>query len=566
MSSAAVTDTGSSDRTSLGLGGLIVLVLAIGLGYFAGAAGLGPIDRDEPRYTQATKQMIETGDYVRIRFQEAPRHKKPIGIHWLQAAAVKVSGMGADAPIWVYRVPSALGAFAALLLTIWAARAFLPTGQAVVAGALLGATIIVGVEAHLAKTDAALLATIVGAQGALARVWLGDQRRRVAALFWLFLGLGILVKGPIAPLVIGLTIAALTIAGQRNLILRLRPLTGVVITAAICLPWYIAIGVATDGAFYDAAIGRDFLGKATSGQEGHGAPPLTHLALFFIIAWPLAPFTVAALPGFWRRRGHVFLFALAWVAPAWVVFELVTTKLPHYTLPMYPAIAIATVAALVANPPPRWVTIIAGLAIAAVPLGATLVAPVGFWLFGTPIPWSGVAVLALAAAIGIYACVSVLKGAPLISTPVIAPTLAAALVAQAAIWGIVLPRLEPVWISERLVTAARAAAPCPNARLVSMHFREPSMIFLSGTNTALLSAEEAVTISQEECVVIAAAERDLPLLEDAMSAAGVPLETAGTVAGFNISKGDPVNITLFRTPTDPTDRGPQDTAAGTDPG
>ena len=229
-------------------------------------------------------------------------------------------------------------------------------------------------------------------------------------------------------------------------------------------------------------------------------------------------------------------------------------------------IAIATVAALVTHPPPRWVTIIAGLMIAAVPLGATLVAPVGFWLFETPIPWTGVAVLAVAAAVGIYACARVLKGAPLMSTAVIAPTLAAALVAQAAIWGIVLPRLEPVWISERLVTAARAAAPCPDARLVSMHFREPSMIFLAGTNTALLSAEEAVALSQDECVVIAAAERDVPLLEEALAASGVPLETAGTVAGFNISKGDPVNITLFRTPADATDRGLQDTAAEADPG
>ncbi len=89
-----------------------------------------PLDRDEPRYTQATKQMVETGDYVRIRFQDAPRHKKPIGIHWLQAAAVWLSGDGADAPLWVYRMPSLLRRDRRpSLLTVWTARAFLPPAR-----------------------------------------------------------------------------------------------------------------------------------------------------------------------------------------------------------------------------------------------------------------------------------------------------------------------------------------------------------------------------------------------------------------------------------------------------
>ncbi|RWE79913.1 MAG: glycosyltransferase family 39 protein, partial [Mesorhizobium sp.] len=72
----------------------------------SGLASLPPVDRDESRFVQATKQMVETGDYVDIRLQDVTRYKKPIGIYWLQSAAVALSGEGAAAPIWVYRLVS----------------------------------------------------------------------------------------------------------------------------------------------------------------------------------------------------------------------------------------------------------------------------------------------------------------------------------------------------------------------------------------------------------------------------------------------------------------------------
>ncbi len=74
-------------------------------------------DRDEARFVQATKQMVETGDWIDIRLQDEPRYKKPIGIYWLQGAAVLASGQGADAPIWVYRIPSLAAAILSVLLT-----------------------------------------------------------------------------------------------------------------------------------------------------------------------------------------------------------------------------------------------------------------------------------------------------------------------------------------------------------------------------------------------------------------------------------------------------------------
>src|ERR1700680_1567326 len=106
--------------------------------FLPGFFNIPPIDRDEARFAQATKQMLETGDYVDIRFQDEVRYKKPVGIYWLQAAVVKAaSALGfqrALTAIWLYRIPSLVGAVGAVLLTYWAALAFVSRGAAMLAG------------------------------------------------------------------------------------------------------------------------------------------------------------------------------------------------------------------------------------------------------------------------------------------------------------------------------------------------------------------------------------------------------------------------------------------------
>src|SRR5499433_533807 len=104
------------------------LVLVALLLFLPGFFTIPPIDRDEARFAQATKQMVESGDYIDIRFQDEVRYKKPVGIYWLQAGVVKTaSALGfphALTTIWLYRIPSLVGAIGAVLLTYWAALAF----------------------------------------------------------------------------------------------------------------------------------------------------------------------------------------------------------------------------------------------------------------------------------------------------------------------------------------------------------------------------------------------------------------------------------------------------------
>src|SRR5712692_7836716 len=134
--------------------------------YLPGIAAIPPLDRDEARFAQATRQMLETGDFLRIRFQDEARNKKPAGIYWLQAASVSAFSTPEATAIWPYRLPSLLGGIAAVLLT-FAAGAALFTGApgsrriAAIAAVLLASALGMVAEVHIAKTDAALLAAVM---------------------------------------------------------------------------------------------------------------------------------------------------------------------------------------------------------------------------------------------------------------------------------------------------------------------------------------------------------------------------------------------------------------------
>ena len=166
--SAVLDFAAASHRRACGL--LIVFSL---IAFLPGFFQIPPVDRDEARFAQATKQMLETGQYVDIRFQNEVRYKKPVGIYWLQAAAVK-AGEAAGIPqalttIWLYRLPSLFGATGAVLLTYWTALAFVARRTALLAALMMASCVLLGVEARLAKTDAMLLLTCVAAMGAMAR-------------------------------------------------------------------------------------------------------------------------------------------------------------------------------------------------------------------------------------------------------------------------------------------------------------------------------------------------------------------------------------------------------------
>src|SRR5258706_13052800 len=135
--------------------------------FLPGLFQLPPVGRGEPRFAQATKQMIETGDFVDIRFQDETRYKKPAGIYWLQATAVEMAdAVGvprAATNIGIYRIPSLIGAIGAVLGTYWAALAFVSRRGAGMGRALIATSILLAGESGPAQPDTLLLLPPTGA-------------------------------------------------------------------------------------------------------------------------------------------------------------------------------------------------------------------------------------------------------------------------------------------------------------------------------------------------------------------------------------------------------------------
>src|SRR6202049_1229567 len=125
-----------------------VLVLISLILFLPGFFQIPPVDRDEAYFAQATKQMIETGDYVDIRYQDDIRYRKPVGIYWLQAAVVKTAEIfrfpDARTTIWLYRIPSLIGAVGAVLATYWCGLAFVSRRGAILAALMMGASALLG--------------------------------------------------------------------------------------------------------------------------------------------------------------------------------------------------------------------------------------------------------------------------------------------------------------------------------------------------------------------------------------------------------------------------------------
>ena len=524
--------------------------------------GLGPLpatDRDESRFMQASRQMMETGDLVRIRYMDEARNKKPAGIHWLQVASVGTLSTAASAERWPFRLPSALGALAAVLLLFAAGEKLFDRKTGFLAAALLGSSLMLVVEAHIAKTDAVLLATVMAAQFALVCLFAADRDGVpppgwAPYLLWAALGVGILIKGPITPLVTGLTAIGLWLFGfWRNFWRQSKPLIGVPLMLLIAAPWFVAI-ILADPTFVQESAGHDFFKKLISFQETHGGPPGYYLIASLATFAPGSLFMGLALWWSWKqRREREIAFCFFWLIPFWLILEVVPTKLPHYILPAYPALALLVARAVLAVEEGllpwaqwRWARIgyfawglmIVAFAIACVALVAWAGRP--GWLYALPI---------LAAAIAIYIVAYAWRGETrraLLVASFTAPLLLATLFH----W--VLPRADAIWPSRQTAEAVTRLYPDPKTRppLIATGYREPSLVFHLGTSTTFADPPGIVDESKRrgDRWLALVEERERAAFEAAAKQRGLAFKAETSWRAFNYSQGRNVTLTLYGPP------------------
>jgi len=550
---------------------VLALILIALLAWLPGFFTLAPLDRDESRFAQASKQMLESGDFVQIRLGDEARDQKPVGIYWLQAASTAALSPLLSAGtkrniIWTYRIPSLVGGFAALLLTFFLVRSFASQEAAFFAALLLGSSLLLMVETHIAKTDAFLLAMVLGAQLLLLRSYLSVRKSGEVtapsqiAIFagWFCFAFGILVKGPIIIAVCAASVVAVSLWDREwKWFARLRPLWGLALTLIIVLPWLIAIGIATEGAFFSNSLGGDFASKLIGEQESHGAPPGYFTLLVFVTFWPA---TIVLLPAVWfgiaNRKDPAIRYLLLWAATTFVMFELVPTKLPHYTLPAYPALAILGA---------MWVTRSVGagqegqegqegklsrllalispvifLSIAIVLAGALLWLPTEF---GSGTDVLAYPLAAIAVALAVLASVFMWRGQRVDGVMF---ACLVAIIFYIFTWREIAPSLTDFQLSPRIAQAVEENARPGDPPVVLAGYAEPSIRFLLGTETRLVTGP----VAGEEALIrgglFVVSEDERASFEQALAGSNMGAGVLSEISGANYSNGRLVTLTLFR--------------------
>ncbi len=302
---------------------ILLILLSLWL-FLPGLTRIPAFDRDEARFVQASKQMLETHDYTQIRFQNTPRHLKPPGIYWLQAGATKVFAHGALDQVWSYRIPSVLGGVLSVILVfgffcneIGGERAFLAAG-------ILSSTLLLVIESHMGTTDALLLACIVLMQGGLWKAYhsfkqTGKASLHWVAVFWLGMAAGVFIKGT-SPLIGLLSVAGLCINERScQMLKQVRLLLGLLFLVVVSLTWIIPFSQAGHSNFLWDMIHKDALPKIMGSAQGHGAWPGYFLLLLPIMFWPCSVLLFRGFVLAWRQRHKTFnRFLFAWIIPCWV--------------------------------------------------------------------------------------------------------------------------------------------------------------------------------------------------------------------------------------------------------
>ncbi len=331
------------------------VILAAAATYLVGGGSVHLWDRDEAWYAQASRQMVDSGNWLVTYFLDQPRYAKPILIYWCQAACMTMLGVGERA----VRLPSAIAMIITLSILAWSIGRAAGMKRAFYTVLIFGSSLMVIVSAKMCLTDSVLLTFMTVAQLCLFAIYRGGARGvgglALPLIFWVCVALAGLTKGPIVLAVLiaaMLVLACLEVGGLRRWSLltwrdavswwgRLRPLLGLLVILAVVGPWLVAVGL-RDPEFLRNMLLEPVRHTARN-QDGQWALPGYYVAIIWLVFFPWSPLLPPVLHHAWRRRrARHIRFALALVVGNWLLGEVMATKLPHYLLPAFASLAFLT--------------------------------------------------------------------------------------------------------------------------------------------------------------------------------------------------------------------------------
>jgi 4-amino-4-deoxy-L-arabinose transferase-like glycosyltransferase len=376
--------TNRTRTDSLLLAGFCAFLFLYGLGQF------GLIGADEPRYAQVAREMLERHDWITPVLGGRPWLEKPPLYYWQAMLAYAIFGVSD----WAARLPAALDATLLVLAVYFFLRRFRPGFE--LDGALITASSAgIAGYAHAASMDMALAAAFtIGMLGWWA--WRESEKRIYLAVFYGFMAVGMLAKGPVAPFLAAVVIVLhASIVRKLRLVLKSLWLPGILLFCAIALPWYVAVQM-RNPEFFREFIVRQNLGRFSENLYHHSEPFWFYLPVMALTLVPWTVFVIAALVQavrlWWAKRRPVdaadidfekqfSIFATCWLVVPVVFFSISQSKLPGYILPAIPAGALLLVGYLrrhleqnEAEPPAMWLVVLHSLVAAAPLVPALLIA------------------------------------------------------------------------------------------------------------------------------------------------------------------------------------------------
>ncbi|MEQ9454657.1 MAG: glycosyltransferase family 39 protein [Phycisphaeraceae bacterium] len=557
----------------------LLIALALFTAYFALAAGTDLWDRDEPRYARAAVEMWNTGDYLIPWLNDEPRLRKPPMIYWMMAPFVGLLGPTALAA----RLVCVICMTAAALLTWLAGRRLFSPNIGLGSMAIFGTatlTLYVG-SASIIDAPLVMFTTLA------IYCFIDAIYRKPTWWHWPTIALSlasvVLLKGPLVWPIPVATIAVAGFLARKQITLPRSWWIGFATLALLSfvplIAWALPVDRATDGQLYAIGFQKHVLDRVTTGLEGHGSsnaleyflllPLYIPILLLIFFPWTLhLPAALSAMIG--RRLGNPLERAVlwAWTLPWFILASLASTKLPHYILPILPALAIAVAATIarhhagqLSDSDRRWMTRGIFLALP-VALGGAIAAIALPWaLDSTGLILNELPVVIALLAITFLATYHHLKGRVLQSARLIAAATPPIVIAMVLL---VLPTIEnQLKASPAIAAAIHQQQTDPTAPLYMRDYDEPTLFFyvnrptghpivqLNGQQVANWARGEAdfTRQSPNEAGLLIIGSEELDRIQERFGE--LPLETTFSKNIIDYSSGTQYTQVMLVKPTTP---------------
>ena len=308
----------------------VLLLVALFGSFFITLGWLPLFDLDEGAFSEATREMLESGNYLTTYLNGELRFDKPIFIYWFQALSVKIFGLNEFA----VRLPSAIAGMVWVLVTYFFVKRYSDEKKAFLSAFFMTASLQITIIAKAAIADALLNLFIALSMFMLYRLY-ESQEKRFIYLSYLFVGLGTLTKGPVA-IMIPLLVSFLffVLKGEWKFWLKsvFNPL-GIGIFLVVAAPWYILEYLDQGEKFIDGFFFKHNLSRFNGAMEGHYGSLFYYIPVFLLGLLPFTSLhirTVFSLKKLLQNDLHLYL--MLWFFFVFIFFSFSGTKLPHYVI------------------------------------------------------------------------------------------------------------------------------------------------------------------------------------------------------------------------------------------